>query len=86
MARVLRWLQRNQERLRGPATVIWLACTVPIVVVIALSDPHVAGMAAATYFAPVVLPNVPQQRWRQACWTYAVVWAFCAGIALSPTA
>lgn len=86
MVRAIRWLHRNQERLRWPATLLWLACTMPVVVVIAMTDPHITGMAAATYWAPVILPNVPAHRCRQACWLYAVVWAFSAGLALSPKA
>jgi hypothetical protein len=86
MVRALRWLQHNQDRLRGPATLLWLACTMPVVVVIAMTDPYITGMAAATYWAPVILSNVPARRCRQACWLYAVVWAFFAGLALSPSA
>lgn len=84
MVRFFRWLHRNQARLRWPATLAWLACTVPVVVVTLLNDPHVAGMVAATYLGPVVLAQVPPGRWRPACWAYATVWAFCAGFAVSP--
>ena len=85
MIRALRWLHCNQDRLRWPATVAWLACTVPVIVMIAMTDPHISGMAAATYLAPVVLSNVPARRCRQACWVYPVIWAFSAGVAISPT-
>ena len=81
---MLRWLMKNQERLRPQAEWVLFLTVAPLILASSFSDPQVAPMVAGITMAPFVLSRVPRRRFRLITTAYALFVAVALILAFSP--